>query len=234
MTGQGTSAGSCHDVVRGPEHFRDWFGVSRETTEKLGLYADLLRRWQAKINLVAPATLAAVWHRHIADSAQVWPLIPEGALRLLDLGSGAGFPGLVTAIMAGDMNVGRAGMRHTLIESDSRKAAFLREVAREAGLAVDIVCMRIESAATLAKVGQVDCVTARALAPLPRLLSWARPYMGPDSAAVFLKGRDVASELKAAEAEWSFRATLTASRTEPDARLVFLQALRSKTEDASP
>ena len=105
----------------------------------------------------------------------------------LDLGSGAGFPGLVIAILAAE----HGGTRHTLIESDNRKAAFLREIARTAGVVVDILCTRIEIPETRAKVGEVNCVTARALAPLPRLIELAYPYFGPWTIGLFSKGREV-------------------------------------------
>jgi 16S rRNA (guanine527-N7)-methyltransferase len=216
--------------VAGATDFQRVFGVSRETTERLTTYAELLVRWQHTINLVAPSTLRDVWHRHFADSAQVWSHRPPSALTWLDLGSGAGFPGLVLAIMASDPLIGQPGTRHFLIESDSRKAAFLREVARSVGVAVDILCMRIESSETLAKVNSVDCVTARALAPLPRLISWASPFLAPESVCLFLKGRDAAAELDEAARIWSFDVQSLPSVTDPGGRVVLLKALKAKTE----
>lgn len=199
--------------------------VSRETREKLEAYVALLMLWQKTINLVAPTTIEKVWTRHVADSAQLFALAPEGALRWVDLGSGGGFPGLVLGIMLAE----RPGARMTLIESDTRKAAFLREVARKVAAPVDILCMRIENAATQFSVASVDVVTARALAPLPRLLGLCRPLFGPKTIALFLKGRDAEAELAEAHAEWSpewaFSAELVPSRTDSEGRIVIVRAL---------
>jgi 16S rRNA (guanine527-N7)-methyltransferase len=142
-------------------------------------------------------------------------------IHFLDLGSGAGFPGLVLAIMAAE----KGGTRHTLVESDTRKAAFLREVARETGVAVEIVADRIESPRTAASVGEVNCVTARALAPMPRLLSWAVPYFGGETVGLFLKGREVAAELEEAAVKWAFQSELLASVTDPEGRIVRISGI---------
>ncbi len=212
--------------------FRDEFAVSRETIARLETYAALLTRWQKTINLVAPGTLGEIWHRHFADSAQLWKLglskvtVPPTGDRWVDLGSGAGFPGLVLAIMAAESGA----TRHTLVESDSRKASFLREVARECGVAVDILCTRIESHETLAKVNAATCVTARALAPMPRLAGLVAPYFASSTRGLFLKGRDVAAELEEAARTWDFSYELVPSLTESAARIVVLSALKAKTE----
>lgn len=207
--------------IDGPEAFRTAFSVSRETVARLETYAALLKRWQKTINLVAPSTLDDVWHRHFADSAQLAHYGAENAQHWLDLGSGAGFPGLVLAIMAAEIGV----TRHTLIESDTRKAAFLREVARETGVAVEIVADRIELPRTPASVGEVNCVTARALAPLPRLLPLVAPYFGVATVGLFLKGRDVAAELEEAARSWAFQSELLQSVTDREGRVVRLAAL---------
>ncbi len=209
-----------------PEEFQRRFGISRETREKLETYAALLKRWQKTINLVAPSTLDEIWHRHFADSAQLWRYRPENARTWLDLGSGAGFPGLVLAIMASETG----GTRHILVESDSRKAAFLREVARETRVAVDILCMRIENAETHAKVGKADCVTARALAPLSRLVEIAAPYFASSTLGMFLKGREVATEVENAAQDWQFAFELIPSVTEEAGRVVLLKALNPRME----
>ncbi len=216
----------AHSVkhINGPQAFRETFGVSRETLDRLEIYAALLSRWQKTINLVAPSTLDDVWHRHFTDSAQLWTHRPDAAKSWLDLGSGAGFPGLVLAIMAAETG----GTRHTLVESDSRKAAFLREVAREAGVAVDILCTRIESPETHTKVGQVICVTARALAPMPRLLQLAHGCFRPETVGLFLKGRGVRAELDAAAADWDFAAEVVPSLTEAGAAVVIVRQLGVK------
>lgn len=211
--------------IHSAEDFARVFAVSRETREKLETYVDLLKRWQKTINLVAPATLDHTWHRHMADSAQLLALAPGDALAWVDLGSGGGFPGLVLGIMLGE----RPGARMTLVESDSRKAAFLREVARTVSAPVDIVCGRIENAATQFSLASVDVVTARALAPLPRLLGLCRPLFGPTTIALLLKGRDAEVELAEAHAEWSstwpFAAELVPSRTDKEGRIVVVRAL---------
>ena len=212
--------------ISGPKEFQTEFAVSRETVARLETYEALLKRWQKTINLVAPSTLNDIWHRHFADSAQVWGLRPAEAKHWLDLGSGAGFPGLVLAILAAEAG----GSHHTLIESDSRKAAFLREVARETGVAVDILCTRIEKPEIQSKVGPVDCVTARALAPLPKLLELAAPYFASHTTGFFLKGREVAAELEDAMRTWDFKPMLEHSVTDLDGRVVVLTALKSKTE----
>ena len=219
--------------IDGPEAFRTAFAVSRETVARLETYAALLKRWQKTINLVAPSTLDDVWHRHFADSAQLFAFSiaapataspqpsPGAGTHILDLGSGAGFPGLVLAIMAAE----KGGTRHTLIESDTRKAAFLREVARETGVAVEIVADRIEVARTPASVGEVNCITARALAPLPRLLPLVAPYFGAETVGLFLKGRDIAAELEEASRSWAFQSELLQSVTDREGRVVRLAAL---------
>ena len=142
----------------------------------------------------------------------------------LDLGSGAGFPGLVLAILGGD-----SGSRHVLVESDNRKAAFLREVARETGVAVDILCMRIENAETRAKVGAVQCVTARALAPLPRLVELVSPYFASSTLGLFSKGREVAAEIEETARKWQFAYELKPSMTDEGSSVVLLKALKPKT-----
>ena len=212
--------------IDGPEAFSRAFPVSRETLARLVTYEAMLKRWQKTINLIAPSTLPDIWHRHFADSAQIWSLKPEAATTWLDLGSGAGFPGLVLAIMAAE----HGGTRHTLVESDNRKAAFLREAAREAGVAVDILCTRIESSEIHAKVGEVNCVTARALAPLPRLAELAAQYFASDTVGFFLKGREVAVELEETARTWDFQFELKPSVTDPDGRVLLLTALKVKTE----
>ena len=164
---------------------------------------DLLAQWQRTINLVAPSTLPDIWSRHFANSAQLLALAPPGAKRWLDLGSGAGFPGLVVALML----AGRRGARVALIESDTRKAAFLAEVARRTGAPVDIYPLRIEKSATQAKLGAIDVITARALAPLPRLLELAQPYFSTATVGLFLKGREAQAEVEAARATGTSRAS---------------------------
>ena len=219
--------------ISGPAEFKSVFDVSRETLERLAAYERLLKQWQKAVNLVAPATLDDVWHRHFADSAQLLPLIPPSATRIMDLGSGAGFPGLVLAILLAEQ---RKTARVTLVESDMRKAAFLREVARTVSLPVDILVTRIENPETQVKLATADVVTARALAPLPKLLAWLIPAFlaresGRECFALLLKGRDAVAEVTAAQAQFSFSPRLVPSITSPEARIVVVTALAAKPED---
>jgi 16S rRNA (guanine527-N7)-methyltransferase len=220
------TAASRAVAIRGPEDFAARFGVSRETIVKLSEYEALLRQWQRTVNLVAPSTLECIWNRHFADSAQLLALAPPGAKRWLDLGSGAGFPGLVLAVLLAE----RGGDTMTLMESDQRKAAFLREVARRTGVPVDILCERIEKSATQAKV---NVITARALAPLPRLLDLAAPYFTDDTVGLFLKGREAQAEVDAARQRWDFALALHPSQTDSEGRVVAVSALQAKTEEHS-
>lgn len=178
-------------------------GVSRETLDRLAAYEATLRKWQPKINLVGPSTLPDAWRRHFLDSAQLFPLIPESARVLVDLGSGAGFPGLVLAIL---------GVPEVhLVESDARKCAFLREAARAADLKVTVHNKRIEAVIGI----EADVVTARALAPLTDLLAWAHPFIGNRGVAVFPKGQNVAEELTDTTKYWKMRTERFDSRTDP-------------------
>lgn len=188
--------------------------VSRETRERLERYADILLRWNQKINLVSPHDLPHLWSRHIADSLQLAALIPAGSVSLVDMGSGGGFPGLVIAC-ATDAHV-------TLIESDQRKAAFLREAARVAGVQVTVRAQRLE----VADVPPAQVVTARALAPLPLLLEWGTRFLRPDGFCLFLKGRNAEEELTAARAGWHMATTRIPSRTNADGVILELSDIR--------
>jgi 16S rRNA (guanine527-N7)-methyltransferase len=218
---------TSQDAIDGPEAFAARFAISRETAGKFETYARLLQQWQKTINLVAPGTLDAIWSRHFADSAQLVSLAPPGVRTWLDLGSGAGFPGLVSALMLQDRG---EKTRVTLIESDTRKAAFLREVARTVSVPVDIVGGRIESPATQAKVGKVEIVSARAWAPLDRLLDFAYPYFSNNSIGLFLKGREVEAEVEAAQRGWSLGLELKPSATSAEGRIAVIRNLRAKSE----
>jgi 16S rRNA (guanine527-N7)-methyltransferase len=186
-----------------PEGFAALSGVSRETLARLEAYAELLLRWSARINLVGANTLDDLWRRHFLDSAQLLTYVPDGTRSLVDLGSGAGFPGLVLAIL------GVKGVE--LIEADARKCAFLREAARIAAAPVLIRNSRIEAVPPHI----VDVVTARGCAPLERLLVLAQPFIGPDTVCLFLKGEQAAQELTAANQAWTMDATCHDSRSDP-------------------
>ncbi len=183
--------------------FAELVPVSRETLARLEAYAELLIRWSARINLVGRDTLADLWRRHMLDSAQLLPLIPEGAQGLIDLGSGAGFPGLVLAIL---------GIRSVeLVEAASRKAAFLREAARITESNPTIRPCRIAAVPP----HPVDVVSARALAPLDRLLDLARPFIGPATICLFPKGENVGQELTVARKGWTMTVSMHHSIANP-------------------
>jgi 16S rRNA (guanine527-N7)-methyltransferase len=165
--------------------------VSRETEERLAIFVDLLDRWRRKTNLIADSTFPSVWTRHIADSAQLLALAPE-ARRWVDMGSGAGFPGLVIAIQLADV----PGAIVHCIESDGRKCAFLREAARATGATAQIHPVRVEAIAP-ESLGPVDAVTARAFAPLPLALKLARPWMERGAVAVFPRGESARDQIAA-------------------------------------
>jgi 16S rRNA (guanine527-N7)-methyltransferase len=180
----------------GARGFAELFPVSRETLARLEAYADLLTRWSARINLVGRDTLADLWRRHMLDSAQLCPLAPNYAQTLIDLGSGAGFPGLVLAIL------GARGVE--LVEADSRKAAFLREAVRVTGANLTIRACRIAAVPP----HPVDVVTARALAPLDRLLDLASPFVAPRTVCLFPKGEKAGEELTIARKHWTMTASM--------------------------
>ena len=196
------------------EAFGERLGVSRETLERLTVHLDLLRRWQPAINLVGPATLADPWRRHFLDSAQLVKHLPDAAANLADLGSGAGFPGMVLALL------GVEGVQ--LIEADRRKAQFLREVARATGARVTIHAARIERL----QGWPADAITARALAPLPRLLELAEGFLSADSVCLLLKGRSAERELTAARGSWHMVAAMFRSLSEPNGIVVQLRGIR--------
>jgi|SRR5918996_2362413 16S rRNA (guanine527-N7)-methyltransferase len=195
------------------EAFGDRLGVSRETLERLTIHLELLRRWQRAINLVGTATLADPWRRHFLDCAQLAAHLPPAATGVVDLGSGAGFPGMVLALL------GVSGVQ--LIESDHRKAQFLREVARATGAAVVIHAERVERL----RPWPADVVTARALAPLPRLLELAARFLSADSVCLFLKGRSVAHELTEARRSWHMVAETLPSLSQADGVVLRVQGV---------
>ncbi len=186
--------------------------VSRETLERLEVYAALLLKWTRAINLIGKATGEQVWTRHIADSLQLWPLKPENASTWIDLGSGGGLPGLVIAACDPDLAV-------TLVEADQRKAEFLRTAAREMGLSTTVLDRRIEEIPP----SPHDVVSARALAPLARLLALAHPFHAKGGIALFPKGRMADSELTEAKASWHISGDALPSRTDPAGRILCLQ-----------
>lgn len=219
--------------IKGPADFAAAFDVSQVALDRLATYASLLSLWQKKINLVAPSTLDDTWHRHFADSAQLLDLAPPHPTTWIDLGSGAGFPGLVVAILLASREPA-APTRLSLVESDQRKCAFLAEVIRQTRIStvipVDIVCARIEAPPTRAKLAIADVVSARALAPLEKLLELASPHLGPTGRGLFLKGRGAEAELATAARSFEFSYELVPSRTEAEAGIVVMRGPATRAE----
>lgn len=195
--------------------------VSRETQGRLETYLALLQKWQAKINLISPASLPDAWDRHFVDSAQIEPLLPETSKILYDLGCGAGFPGLVLAVMRPEITV-------SLIESDAKKCAFLQTVSRETGAAAKVENRRIEDAA--ANLPAPDVITARALASLDKLLDYCAPWIAakPGLILIFPKGAQAQTEIDEAAAKWDFSIDSTQSVTQADAQILVLRGVQKR------
>lgn len=192
--------------------------VSRETLERLEHFEALLRKWNPAINLVSATTLGSVWTRHFADSAQLLDLAPAAAQQWSDLGSGGGFPGLVIAILAAEE---RPGLFVTLVESDQRKAAFLMSAAGALGLSVRVEAGRIEKIPPLS----AEVVSARALAPLDTLLSFAARHLAPGGTCLFPKGASVEEELRRALEHWRFSYQKMPSKTAEDGAVLVIEGI---------
>ena len=200
--------------------------VSRETAARLDHFTALLLEQQQRMNLVANSTLPLLWTRHIADSLQLLRFAPKARI-WVDLGSGAGFPGLVMACALADT----PGATVHLVESIRKKCAFLSEVVRATRVPAVVHCQRIEDFVLKPPSG-IDVVTARALAPLDKLLTLAAPLLKTGAVGIFPKGQDVAAELTAASKYWSIEATIEPSVTSPGSGIVVVHKLRPRS--ASP
>ena len=214
---RGSTGGKPDPALAGLERI---YPVSRETLAAFETYRSLLATWQAKTNLVAPGTLEDFWQRHIGDSLQALALFPQTRC-WMDLGSGGGFPGMVIAIA----NAGHADRRHDLVESNHKKCAFLRAVTRETGAHALVENERIESAAKRYAAASLlpDMVTARALAPLSRLLELAEPLLAAGAVGLFHKGRDFAREVEDCRGLWQFDLVIHESRIEAGSVLLELR-----------
>jgi len=197
-----------------PEDFAAKVDVSRETLARLKAYADTLLDWNSRHNLVSKSTLPDLWARHMWDSAQLAALIPVEARSLADLGSGAGFPGLVLAAMRPELAV-------TLHEATAKKCAFLEAAAKRMDVTVAIQNARMEDLPSQ----PYDVVTARACAPLPRLLDYAQSFAGPNSVCLFLKGQNVESELTEATKYWKMEVSQVPSQTDASGAIVIVRKL---------
>lgn len=188
--------------------------VSRETFEKLECYVQLLKIWNRSINLVSSKSTQDIWKRHVYDSAQLFYYLPPLTGNIADLGSGAGFPGLILAMM---------GAREvTLIESDAKKCSFLREVARQTETRVIILNQRIETVTPF----KTDVVTSRALAPLPQLLSYAYPFLQDKGIGLFLKGKNLKNEIDQSYRGWRFKSVILESKTSCEGRILRVEDIK--------
>jgi len=196
--------------------------VSRETEARLDCFVGVLTAWQSHTNLIAASTESTLWTRHIADSLQLIALVPN-ARSWADLGSGAGFPGLAIACAL----AGRSGVCVHLVESNQKKASFLREAVQATGAPAVVHAVRID-AFIKSTPDRMDIVTARALAPLPKLLDITYPLLKRGAVGLFPKGQDVGTELTEAAKYWNIDAALVPSRTDPRGRIIVLRGLTPK------
>lgn len=200
------------------------FDVSRETFSKLQAYEALVRKWTPAINLISKSTVPDLWNRHIADSAQIFAACPKDATTWVDIGSGGGFPGIVVAILAQEF---RPDLRVTLVESDLRKATFLRQSGRELGLGITVAAERAENLPPQ----RADVVSARALAPLVDLLPLACLHMRPEGVAIFPKGARAAVELEDARKLWAFEVDSRPSLSDSDATILVIRNIHRARND---
>jgi 16S rRNA (guanine527-N7)-methyltransferase len=192
--------------------------VSRETMTALKSFESLVQRWNSAINLVSKASLNDLWHRHIVDSAQLFQLCPQVARNWVDLGSGGGFPGIVVAILAANAS---PDLRVTLVESDQRKATFLRQAIQVLQLGATVRSERVESIAPL----NADVLSARALAPLSQLLPFAAKHLRSDGLAIFPKGARYAEELTEGQKDWAFDVEMKPSFSDSEAAILLIRKI---------
>jgi len=195
----------------GPAEFQRDTGVSRETLDRLAAYVELLLKWNARINLIGRGTEAELWRRHILDSAQLLPIIPKTAKSVVDVGSGAGLPGLILSIL-------NSAASFALIEADQQKAAFLREAIRATQSSAIVHNSRVQEVDLPAQ----DVVMARALAPLDRLLELVQKLVSIHTICIFPKGATAEQELTEARARWKMQVRQVPSRTDPAGRILVL------------
>lgn len=204
------------------ERALELLSVSRETLAKIEVFEALLRKWNRSINLVGPDALEDLWIRHIADSAQLVRHAPDSAKVWVDLGSGAGFPGVILGLLLAE----RPDARVHLIESDQKKCAFLRTVSRETAAPLKIHCGRAET--ELKKIEPVEIVVSRAVASLPRLLEWSRPSLEAGARGLFLKGKHYRRELTGYQPPSTLSLSFAPSLTDPEAVIVIARAAAAR------
>jgi 16S rRNA (guanine527-N7)-methyltransferase len=195
----------------GPAEFQSDTGVSRETLERLSAYADLLTKWSKRVNLIGKGSETDLWRRHLLDSAQLLPLVPNAARSILDAGSGAGLPGLILSIL-------NSAALIRLVESDQRKAAFLREAIRVTQSSAIVHESRVEEV----DLPPQDVVLSRALAPLDRLLEMLQKLISIHTVCIFPKGAQAEQELTEARARWKMLVRQVPSRSDPAGRILVL------------
>jgi len=202
------------------EGFQNQANLPEALLEDIKTYVDLLEKWQKSINLVSTATLADVWSRHVLDSAQIYPLIPANAKKVIDLGSGAGFPGLLLGLYFKHYG----GPEIHLVESDTRKCSFLTEVSNRTNTGAIVHAHRVEAIKGL----KADVVTARALAPLSKLIKMSRKFDDGDTTYIFLKGQKAQEELTDARKGWKMNVTETISQTLSAATILTLKGVKHR------
>ena len=203
----------------GPREFRLSEDVSHETMDRLEIFAELLTKWNRTARLVAASTLKGLWRRHLLDSAQLMDHIPGDAEKLIDVGTGGGFPGLVLAIMAADR---QPGTKFVLVDSNERKCDFLREVCRQTGTNAEIRDVRDSEL----EPQRADVMTARAVAPLDGLLGIASRHLTKDGLCMFLKGKGFMTEIQLAKGHWNFGLTDLQSRSHDSGRILLIRDLK--------
>jgi len=193
--------------------------VSRETEDRLLAYVDLLGKWTRNINLISKGSVSDIWERHILDSVQIYDLAPNTFSLWVDIGSGGGLPGVVVAALAAQF---APDARIAMIESDQRKAAFLRTALRELGLSGDVLASRIDAVPPMG----ADVLSARALAPLDQLLAFAENHLKPGGTAIFPKGKTAEQEIADASTNWLFQIEKHASMTDAEARILVIKDIK--------
>lgn len=207
-------------IVWTESDFAEETSVPRGTLAEFSAWNDLLKRWNSRINLVAPREADQFWHRHAYDSWQLNQYLPKGWTRLADFGSGGGFPGLSLGIYAKHNGAGEVH----LIESIGKKASFLKTVTRELKLPITVHTARIEALPPM----KADVVTARAFAPLPKLFAYAAPHIATDATLILPKGESADKEVEAAREGWNFDLERFKSLTDPDATILRVTNLKAK------
>ena len=203
--------------------FTEKYNVSHETIDKLKTYQKLLVEWQEKFNLVSNSSLQNVWERHFADSAQLYRYIPQSAKNLIDFGSGAGFPAMVLAIMSLEKT---PYLKISMVESIKKKTLYLKEVAHQTGVNVNIINDRIEKLPDY----KYDVITSRAMTSLVELLNYSSRFCHKDTVCIFPKGKNYSTELAEAHKKWHFKCVVEASDVSDEGKILIITDIRKKKE----